>query len=370
MNHLKVWVEISSRAIECNIKTFRRLIGPKVKLWSVVKSNAYGHGIYDFVPLAQRLGVDGFCVDSVIEGMRLREQGITKPILVLGPTLDGLLARARDYRLTLTVSSKEAFKMLAKVRRPPAFHLKVDTGMRRQGFYPDGVSAIAKTARRLKLPLTGICTHFAAAKDLNNRASTDFQFHDFKKVIEAVRAAGFKDILRHAAATGGTMLGEEYHLDAVRVGAGFYGLWPSKELEAQLGRRIHLEPVLSWHTTVSEVKPASKGDYVGYDLTERLTRDTTIAILPIGYWHGFDRSLSGKGKVLIRGRVAKVIGRVSMDLTAVDVGNKLCRVGDRVTLIGEDRGRQITARDVAQECGTIHYEILTRINPLIQRTIV
>lgn len=368
--NLKTWIEIDSRAVAHNVKTFRRRIAPTVKLWSVVKSNAYGHGLFDFVPLADRFGVDGFCVDSVIEGLKLREQGITKPILVFGPTLGGLLKRAKEADLTITVSSLEAFSYLAKSSKRPDFHLKIDTGMRRQGFFPDNLKHIAERARRMHLPLKGIYTHFAAAKDLNYPTFTDFQFHAFRKATEIVRTAGFKDLISHAASSGGALMRDEFHLDAVRVGGGLYGLWPSRELGIQLEDSMELRPALSWHVIISEIKRAAKGDYVGYDLTERIPRATTIAILPIGYWHGFDRGLSSRGNVLIHGRLAKVLGRVSMDLTVVDVGNIKCRVGDRATIIGGDAHADITARDIADQCGTIHYEILTRINPLIQRVIV
>lgn len=367
-NNLKVWVEISSAAVAHNIKTFRRLLGPKVKLWSVVKSNAYGHGIYDFTPLADKLGADGFCVDSVIEGVKLREQGIRKPILVLGPTLDGLLKRAKEHRLTLTIASGEGLKRFIEKRHHPAVHFKIDTGMRRQGFYLKEVRAAAQKAARAGIPITGICTHFASAKDLNYPTFTDLQFHEFKKAIGAVRAAGFKKLMRHAAATGGTLLSNEYHLDAVRVGAGLYGFWPSRELQTQLGQKIALKPVLSWHTRVSEVKRAEKGDYVGYDLTERLLHATHIAVLPIGYWYGFDRGLSSTGEVLIGGKRAKVLGRVSMDLVVVDVGRNV-PTGARVTLIGRQGREEITAEELALKTGTTAYEILTRVNPLIHRAV-
>ena len=165
-------------------------------------------------------------------------------------------------------------------------------------------------------------------------------------------------------------MGKEFHLDAVRIGGGLYGLWPSRELQIQLQNSFTLTPVLSWHTVISELKRAAKDDYVGYDLTERIPRATTIAVLPIGYWHGFDRRLSSKGSVFSHNRLLKVLGRVSMDLTVVDVGNFRCHVGDRVTLIGGKGKMYISARDLADQCGTIHYEILTRINPLIQRILV
>lgn len=368
-NDLKVWVEIDQKAIRSNIKVFRKLLTPKTKLWSVVKSNAYGHGIFDFTREAKKAGVDGFCVDSVIEGLKLRKQGITGSILVLGPTLPGLLKRAKEAKLTLTLSSKEMIERFAKAKDMPDVHLKVDTGMRRQGVYLRGLKSLLLVIKRANVPLKGIYTHFASSKDLNYPTFTDLQFHEFKKAVKVARDVGFKNLIRHVSATGATLISDEYHLDAVRVGIGIYGLWPSRELEAQRRREISLTPVLSWKAMVSEVKHASKGDYVGYDLTERLTKATQVAIIPIGYWHGFDRKLSSNGSVIIRNRRARVLGRVSMDLIAVDAGREPVKAGDTAVLIGRKGTENIPASEMADLVGTTHYEIITRINPLIQRVV-
>ena len=177
-------------------------------------------------------------------------------------------------------------------------------------------------------------------------------------------------MIKHCAATGATLINNKYHLDAVRIGIGLYGLWPSMELEAQLGNKIKLQPALSWYSVVSEVKDLKKGDYVGYDLVERVIRPSKIAVIPIGYWHGFDRRLSGIGEVLINGRRARVLGRVSMDLIVVDVTGIKCKFGDRATLIGKQGKEEITLYEMARKIGTSHYEVVTRINPLIERTII
>lgn len=371
----KTWVEISRAAIAHNVKTLRRLLAPKTKLWTVVKSNAYGHGLLTFSEVAAPL-VDGFCVDSVVEGLKLRKNGVKKPILVLGPTLPlNSLKEAYTNDITLTVSNLEALTKLLKEKHPPRFHLKIDTGMHRQGFYLNELPAAihqVKSHRSLVKSslLTGAYTHFASAKDLNYPTFTDFQFHAFKKAIRLLEHAGFKNLVKHAAATGATFINQEYHLDAVRIGIGLYGLWPSKELELQFGSNITLEPVLSWKSIVSEVKKIEKGGYVGYDLVERVIRPTTMAIIPIGYWHGFDRGLSSVGEVLIRGKRARVLGRVSMDLIVVDVDGILCRMGDTAILIGAQGRGTIPAQELAAKIGTSHYEVVTRLNPLIERVLI
>ena len=176
--NLKVWVEIDKAAAKHNYQQVRSLIDKKTKLWSVVKSNAYGHGLVAFASLADELGADGFCVDSVIEGVKLREQGIKKPILVLGPTFPNLLADAVAQDITITVSNFDPLDELNKSKLKPKFHLKLDTGMHRQGFYVDEIPMIIKKLSDKTL-LTGVYTHFASAKDINYPTFTDLQFAEF-----------------------------------------------------------------------------------------------------------------------------------------------------------------------------------------------
>ncbi len=369
---LRTWIELDSKAIAHNLRTFRGLIGPRPKLWAVVKSNAYGHGLTAFSRLAERAGADGFCVDSLVEGLRLRREGIKKPILVLGSTLPGLLPQAARAGITLSVSSAEALRAVTRLSRPPEFHLKIDTGMHRQGFFtrdaPKVIRALRRTPQAARR-MTGLLTHFAAAKDPLYPLATEEQFADFTKTIALFESAGWKGLVRHAAATGGTLMNSKYHLDAVRIGIGLYGCWPSEELETALGGQLTLRPVLSWRSVVAETKLLGPNDFVGYDRTERIRRKTLTAVVPVGYWHGFSRSLSGKGEALIRGRRVRTLGRVSMDMIVLDATLTGVRAGDRVTLIGRDGRDAISAAEAAGLAGTSVYEFITRLNPLIERVV-
>ncbi|MDI6820662.1 MAG: alanine racemase [Patescibacteria group bacterium] len=375
----KTWIEIDKKAVVSNVKTFKSILKPKTKLFSVVKSNAYGHGLVLFSGLADKLGVDGFCVDSVIEGCKLRAVGIKKPILCLGPTLPGLFEDAINNKIILTISNMEALVAFVKEKVLADFHIKIDTGMHRQGFYlvdlPKALKIINNPRFGIKNHLKGIYTHFAAAKDVTYSGYTIRQLEKFKEANSLFRKAGFKNLMRHAAATGGTMLYPQSHFDAVRVGAGLYGFWPTKEAQIQhqlvLNKKLSLKPILSWRSVVSEVKDLVLGDLVGYDLTEEVTKPIIAAIIPIGYWHGFPRALSSRGRVLINGLSAKVLGRVSMDLmtVALPLGSKV-KMGDRVTLIGQNGKETIRADDLAEITNSISYEIITRLNPLIKRFIV
>ncbi len=368
----RTWIEISESAARHNVSKIKSIIGPKVKLWAVVKSNAYGHGLF-LMPSILETSVYGFCVDSLIEGVKLRDMGIKAPILVLGLTLPNSFSLAKEKDIIITVSNFDVLNALIKSKSIPDFHLKIDTGMHRQGFYADEIERVIKnlqpTTYNLQPNLKGVYTHFASAKDINYPTYTDRQLSEFLSAVQTFQEAGFNNLMLHAAATGGTLINKKYHLDAVRVGIGLYGLWPSKELEVQMSE-IGFRPILTWKTVVGEIKKLKKGDYVGYDLVERVLRNSKIAVLPIGYWHGFPRALSGIGEVLIRGRRARVLGRVSMDMIAVDVTDIVCKFGDVATLIGGDGKEFVGATELASKMNASHYEMVTRINPLIERIIV
>jgi alanine racemase len=185
--------------------------------------------------------------------------------------------------------------------------------------------------------------------------------------VRAFKDGGFQPLF-HASGSAGTLLFPEAHFDMVRVGILQYGLWPSTEMKHFLDGKIKLIPVLTWRTIASEVKNIPKGSLIGYGFTERVSKSATIAICPIGYWHGYSRALSSMGYALVHGKRAKVLGRVSMDMIAIDItGIRAVREGSVVTLIGKDQKVTISADELAKLSDTINYEIVTRLNPLIKR---
>lgn len=189
--------------------------------------------------------------------------------------------------------------------------------------------------------------------------------------MQELKEAGYGDCIYHASATGGALLFPEAHFDMVRVGMGLYGYRPSEESKKTKNikhKTIKLKQVLTWKSVIAEVKKIPKGARVGYDGTERVARDTVMAVIPIGYWHGYDRGLSGKGIMLVRGKRAKVLGRISMDMTVIDITDiPKVRVGDEAVLIGMQGKESILADELAAKINTTAYEFLTRINPLIKR---
>ncbi|MEK7650764.1 MAG: alanine racemase [Patescibacteria group bacterium] len=368
---LRTWIEIDEQKVAHNYRAFRSLLSKQTKLMSVVKSNAYGHDIYQFAKLQEKLGADWLGVDSIVEGEALREAGIKIPILVLGYTLPEKFAEAEKYNLSLTISTFENLELLKNFQNLK-FHIKIDSGMHRQGFLPKQIEQVLEiltaNSSSLKATFEGIYTHFAAAKNPAFPSETRAQLNLFLEVIKKVADAGFSPI-RHAAATSGTIVFPEAHLDLVRIGIGAYGLYPSREVQAGFAEKLNLQPALSWKSIVGEVKNIPAGEGIGYDFTEKLAQAGKIAIIPIGYWHGYSRSLSSIGSVLINQQKAKVLGRVSMDMLIVDVSNpsadgEKVEVGDTVTLIGENGA---SADDLALLSGTVNYEIVTRLNPLIKR---
>lgn len=369
----RTWVEINRNAALYNVAAFRSLIPKTTKLMSVVKSNAYGHGILTF-PRIVKNHVDWFGVDSITEGLSLKKQGIKNPVFVLGATLESRLEEAARRNVVVTVSNFDILKKALRLKRPPGFHLKFDTGMHRQGFMESDLPALLKTFRMLNsesrtFPLCGAYTHFARAKGQKPDRCTHAQLKCFLKIAEELRPYAGKDFISHASATAGALMVPHARLDMVRIGIGLYGLWPSRDVRAA-NKNVCLAPALQWKTLITEIKLFGTGERIGYDLTERLRRPSRIAILPVGYWHGLDRGLSSRGRALVRGIVCKFLGRVSMDMITLDVTDVPgVRPGDEVTLIGKDKNEEITAQNIADQLGTIQYEVITRINPLIERVV-
>lgn len=366
---LRTWIEIDKKAIEQNYLIFRSLIPKSTKLLGVVKSNAYGHNLVEFAEELEKLGVDYLAVDSVVEGIALRKEGVKIPILVLGYTLPEMIEKAVKNNLEITVSNFNYFKEIKKLNLKKLInvHIKVDTGMHRHGFQKDDIKEVLKEVKNSKLKVVGLYTHFASAKNPAFPKDTKNQIDIFNKWHAAFEKAGLK-LICHACATSGTILFPQAHFDMVRVGIGLYGIWPSNETRAFAQNRFRLAPVLSWKTVIGEINNINAGERVGYDFTEKLEKDSRVAILPIGYWHGFPRALSGVGQILIKGKPVKILGRICMDIIMADVTEiKGVKVGDEVTIIGCDNNEEMQVDDIAALLDASSYELVTRINPLIKR---
>lgn len=391
------WLEISKSALIYDLKEFRKIIEPKVKLMAVVKSNAYGHGIGECAKIFEKSGADYLGVINLSEALFLRKIGIKKPIFILSFwDIRDIHAQIRAIRedIEFPVYTYPQVQILSKIGKrigkKAKIHLKIDTGTSRIGILPqDALNFALKCLKLPGLTLKGIFTHFAKSEAYNQRY-TLLQTKRLKEVAEKIISKTASNLpfhvlnftatavknktefpLVHAACTAATIVDPATHLDMVRIGIGLYGLWPSpetKKLAKDLGLKIDLRPALTWKTKVIQVKELPAGTPIGYGCTYRCKKKTRIAVLPVGYWDGYDRKLSNCGYVLIQGRRAPVRGRVCMNLTMVEVTKiSKVKIGDEVVLIGWQGREEISADEIAQQVGTINYEIVTRINHLLPR---
>ncbi|MBU0998086.1 alanine racemase [Patescibacteria group bacterium] len=374
----KSWVEISKKAIFSNISSFRKILSKETKIAAVIKANAYGHDI-EIVSKLISPKVDLFAVDSIYEALKIRENGIKKPIIILGYTPIKDLELVIKNDISFACYNRETVRKIIslKLNKIAKVHLKIETGTNRQGLSIGKTIKLAKEISKYKdkIYIEGIYTHFANIEDTLDPSFAMLQLKRFNKVKEIFEDKIGKVDCCHCAASASTILYPSTHFNLIRLGISLYGIWPSKEVkiaELQKGTKsLKLKPVLSWKTIVAQVKNINKGESVSYGRTWTATKETKIAIIPIGYFDGFDRKLSNSGKVLIKGKYAQVIGRVAMNMFVVDVSHiKNVKVEDEVVIIGEQEGNIISADEIADKLGTINYEVICRINPLIPRIVI
>lgn len=357
----RTWVEVDKENIKNNIKEFRKYIGKNTMMAGVVKSNAYGHGLFKFSKYLVELGIDWLVVDAVSEAVDLRKIGIEKPILVLGYTPPEFFRKAEEKNISLTISSFENIKALRKVKNHPSIHIKINSGMNRQGFQPEDTKKVLDKLEGEDIDIEGIYTHFAKANDPSS-GETEKQIESFKKSLDEIKKRNI-NCLVHSGNTAGTIAFPEGHFDMARVGIGMHGLWPSLKLKEKFSDKLSLKPALKWKSVISETRNLPEGSKIGYGFIKTLEKDSEVAITPAGYWHGYPTQLSNKGEVYVNGKRASVIGKVSMNMMILDVTDINASVGDKVTIVG----KKITANDIAQKAKIINYEVISRINPLIER---
>jgi len=374
------WLEIDVGALADNVRAFQGRLGG-ARLAAVVKSEAYGHGVSLVAPAALRAGASWLAVWGANEGIPLRRMvGPDVPILCLGhtPPQDFADAVAADLRLTLyDPAAVPALARAARARgRTARIHLKLETGTHRQGLEADDAAALARAAAAdPSVVVEGVSTHFADIEDTTDHGYAESQLARFTEGVERVAAAGAAPTVRHTACSAAAILFPRTHFDMARVGIGLYGLWPSRETLVSARERglvgFALRPVMTWKVLVAQVKDVPAGGFVGYGRTWRAQRRTRIAVLPVGYFEGFSRALSSRAHVLVRGHRAPVLGRVCMNMFMVDVTDVPgAATGDVATLLGRDGDEVVSAEALAGWAGTIHYEITTRVNPLLPRIAV
>lgn len=363
----KTWIEVSRANLLHNFREFARLAPKGTSLMPVIKANAYGHGLREATGMLGASPAPLLAVDS-LEEARLARQAAKKPVLILDYIPATSLPEALAEGFGVSIYSPEllrAVQRIARGRRIPPFrlhlHLKIETGTNRLGIRPEELARV-----NISVPIEGLYTHFADSED----EASPFMGQQTEKLREAreiLRAKGIEPRFIHSACTAAAIRGAGGNL--IRLGLGLYGLWPDAELKARHLPELDLRPALSWRTRIAQVKLVPKGETVGYGKTWKARRATRIAVLPLGYFDGFDRRLSNCGEALVNGARCPVIGRVCMNMTMVALGDTPAKPGDEATLIGRSGRAEITAEDVARAARTINYEIVSRLNPLLKRLV-
>lgn len=338
----------------------------------MVKGNAYGHGMSQVVSILEA-HVDAFQIDDVEELRELRRVS-QRPAFVFGYVPAFQVREVVELDGEFVIYDWERLDAISKAGKQlgvrPKVHVKIDALLGRQGLLPRDLPDFIPALRSAELDVKGIYAHFANIEDTTDSTHAQAQIDVFEEAWSQL-APEFPGVVRHLSATSAVMTieGEIPTNDWVRVGAGMYGLYPSASL-ARTHRHLELRPVLTWKSHLAQVKWIPAGHPVGYGLTYRANGETKLGIVPQGYADGFDRGLSNSGEVLVRGQRCPVLGRVAMNMFAIDLTHVEGAVAeDEVVLLGAQGQERITAEEVAAKVGTIHYEVVTRISPLLPRTI-
>jgi len=365
------WAEIDLDALAGNLRVIRERVGGEVSVMAAVKADAYGHGA---VRCAQRLeaeGIDWFGVAMPEEGVELRASGITKPILCLGGFWDGQQDVCLQMNLTPVVYRLDMIEALDRAARAAGVvadvHVKIDTGMGRLGIRADDVREFGEALSRFQnIRVDGLMTHLASADDPNQDDFTTRQLERFQEAVNLFRERGFAPSYIHAANSAGTFAFPQARGNIVRPGGALYGF--RRDVLPPNIEGARLRPVMSLHSRIMLLKIIGTGEKLGYGGTFETKRDSLIATIPIGYDDGYRRALSNRGQVIVRGSFAPVVGRISMDLTLVDVTDVPgVSLHDQLTLLGTVGELSISAEDLGELAGTISYEITCGVSARVPR---
>ncbi len=376
-------ITIERAALVENLKFLRTLFKPNVRISSVVKGNAYGHGLHTYVPMAESLGIDHFSVYSSDEAKRVKKllKNPETELMIMGYVADSDMSWViREdvsffvfdfHRLELAIRRAKKLGIKAKV------HIELETGMHRTGFHRSELSRLAEMLREHDNHVTfsGLCTHFAGAESISNYLRVEKQKQEFKEMSEFLAAQNLEPEIRHTCCSAASIRLPDMQMDMVRIGILQYGFWPSREIfiEYLKGNSMKTDPLkrlITWESRIMNVKHIEMGEFVGYGTTFLSQKDMKIAVVPVGYSHGFSRSLSNQGRVLINGIRTAVIGIVNMNCIILDVSDiENIKINDKVTLIGINGNHEISVSSFSELSDQLNYELLTRLPVNIPRKV-
>jgi alanine racemase len=381
--HRNSLIELNQKAYQNNIAFLKKMLGKNVIFSSVVKGNAYGHGIKEFVTMAYNTGVTHFSVFDVEEAKIVFDTlGNKVTIMIMGFVADDDLPWViqnnieffifERYRLAVAIKTAKKLKIKAKI------HIEIETGMNRTGFskkeLPSLVKFLIKEAKHIDF--VGMCTHYAGAESISNYYRVVSQIERFNEAVAYFKTQGIAPKIKHTACSAASMMFPETQMDLVRIGILQYGLWPSPEvlvtyLNSKKAKIDPLQRVISWKSEVMNVKRVKSGEFIGYGTSYMAKANMKIATIPLGYSHGYSRSLSNQGRVLIHGKRCNVIGTINMNMLSLDVSEiEHIKKGDEVVLIGTQEELSITVSSFGELNNLLNYEFLSRISKSIPRKII
>jgi alanine racemase len=381
--HTNSIIELNPIAYEKNLSFLRTTFGKKVQISCVVKGNAYGHGVEEIVSMAYNNGITHFSVFDVQEARAVKATLEDKAtVMVMGLVQDEDMDWVINHNVEFFIFDKsrltKAAKTAKKLNKKAVVHIEVETGMNRTGFEKNELNTVIAFLKKEKEHITfkGLCTHYAGAESIANYYRVDQQIKRFEDIYQYLCKHELKPEIRHSACSAASIMFPETRMDMVRIGIIQYGLWPSPEvfvnfLSAKKSKIDPLQRVITWKSKIMSLKKVKIGEFIGYGTSFLAERKMTIATIPIGYSHGYSRSLSNQGRVLINGHRCIVVGSVNMNMMTVDVTHlESAKKDDEVVLIGSQNGVAVSVASFSDYSNQLNYELLTRISKTIPRKII
>lgn len=360
----------------------RKKIGKDIKMASVVKANAYGHGIHQFVPMAEKCGVDCFAVASSHEAEEVIEAcSEDSQIIIMGILYEEDIPWAIKNDIQYYVFNYDRLELSNRIAKDlgkkAIIHLEVETGANRTGLPKHDFDKAINYLKEHKdnLQFEGLCTHLGGAETIANKFKIDAQIERFDEFLNRCKEIGHEPNLRHMASSAAAIAFEETRYDMVRIGVSQYGFWPSPDIhylhlrETDKNVEKGLKRIFTWKTDVMDLRKVDEGEYIGYGTAYQAVQDMTIAVLPLGYSNGYPRALSNKGYVLIKGKKAPVLGLINMNLFMVNITHiPDVEIGDEVVLVGRQKNNVIKVSSFTQQTHLLNAEMLSRLPTAIPRS--
>jgi alanine racemase len=375
------YIELSQSALSHNFNYLKSIVGPDTKISTVIKGNAYGHGISDFVKMMLKAGQDHFSVFSADEALLCREVAPDASILIMGMLENEEIAWALDNNIEFYIFEIDRLEYTlresSRLGKKALIHLELETGMNRTGLRKEEVNAAIKLLKPSNAyELKGICTHYAGAESIGNYKRIKEQIKSFKQQVKQLQRYGLVAERYHSASSAATLTYPQTQMDMVRIGILSYGFWPSTEtfIQCLKGKEDKTDPlkrILSWKSKVMSTKTVETGEFIGYGTTYMARENMKIATVPVGYSHGYSRSLSNQGRVLVNGERVSVIGIVNMNMLVIEITDiPETKKGDEVVLIGNQGDHNLSVSSFSELSDQLNYELLTRLPHNIPRIIV